>query len=603
MTSSFLCDNCGIKVTGPEGTECPGCGHIASENGPTASSRDNQSNETLGSKPGIGDFNKKNPLGFWGNQHLKDCEALFDKNKPYFDQPDIVDEVINRTKSKIQEAPDEESSFRLYAYMSEMYRMTQRYNDSYENGVNGVKSSETFFKNQSHNSILDSLLNLNKYHEFETWTELARKDKFPDVDYYRMRYLTKLEKFEEALVACESHFSSNRTFANSNRADILVKAKRFDEAEQIFRKLIANGPQNEFVSNWINSLAFSILMPQGRLVEAESVLITSLCTNDYREKINSYSNLGMVAFKFKEYDAAKRYARIAANHPDNAIASESRLTLCEIDYQRLEETTNAPKSDWLILYTQVKESLSRTDFDDAAKFLSLLIKSAQKSEQDQDLFQTIESESSRLTQTPQWQSNNKVRKEFESLRIDLLARKYLSEKKFLELDAILIPAIEILSDLNVEVLLEYLRTPFADINLRRAALKCTNLNFLATWSSFEEQKEIIYSLAKYQEEPILVALAENPYTPDTVCELIASKNDIDLDFALCERSNLSLRMAQLLGNSAFEAVRRLIASRVDLDDEMYRKLATDSASLVRDAVRENQSCSAEIRALAALGSL
>jgi hypothetical protein len=204
---------------------------------------------------------------------------------------------------------------------------------------------------------------------------------------------------------------------------------------------------------------------------------------------------------------------------------------------------------------------------------------------------------------PIWNFNAEVRINFQSIRVDLLSRKYLSEHKFLELDELLINSIGELKEQRIEVLLDYLRTPFAAIDLRRASLQCSDIGFLAQWASFEEQSEIIFSLAKYQEEPILVALAENPASPDAVCELIASKNDLDLDFALCGRAKLSARLAQVLSDSSFEAARKLVAVREDLEEEIYRKLATDKALLVRDAIRENQSCSAEIRALAALGSL
>jgi hypothetical protein len=62
-------------------------------------------------------------------------------------------------------------------------------------------------------------------------------------------------------------------------------------------------------------------------------------------------------------------------------------------------------------------------------------------------------------------------------------------------------------------------------------------------------------------------------------------------------------MTEMLAKSTFEAVRKLIAMRTDLNQEIYTLLATDSAMLVRDAIRENQACTPEIRALAALGSL
>jgi len=601
VTSSFLCENCGIKVSTAEGSECPGCGHIYG-----ATEGNSQGNNFEGSVAHGGEetaFSKKNPIGGWSNQHLTECEALFDRKRPYQDQPEIVQEVIDRTHLKIKQAPDKDSSARLHAYLSEMYRITFRYEDSYENGVHGVDCSEVFFKHQAHNSILDSLFNLNRFQDFEIWIEKAREIKFADVEYYNMRYLTKLEKYDEALAVCETHFSSNMTYANSNRADILVKAGRYEEAEQIFRKLIANGPKDDFVANWINSLAFSILIPHKRFLEAEQVLISALCTNNHREKINAFSNLAMVALKLKEYPAAKRYASIAAVYPENAIASESRLTLCEIEYARLLDEGKANESEWRSLFAQIIESFRITDFDDAPAFLSLLVNVAEKSGQNHDLIEVVESEFSKLSQSYEWASNHYVRSEFQRLRIELLSRNYLATKDFLLLDNLLINSIGELKDQKIEVLLEYLRSPFAAIDLRRTALNNTNLEFLAEWASFEEQPEIIYSLAKHPQEPILVALAENSATPDAVCELISSKNDIDLDFALCSRPDLSKKMAQVLARSTFEAVRKLIAMRDDLDDETYRALATDKALIVRDAIRENQHCSADIRALAALGSL
>ena len=606
MTDSFLCDNCGIKVPGAEGSTCPGCGQIsanlASSDRPANSAEENNGFDQK-PKNSEATFTGKYPMGQKSNQHLIDCEALFDKSKPYFEQPDVVQEVINRTKEVIRDESDQESLSRLNSYISEMYRMTYKYEESFEHGVFGVNSSEIFFKHQSHNSILDSLFNLSRFQEFETWIDRANKDNFVDAEYYRMKYLTKIEKFDEALSICDSHFSENMVFANSSRADILVKAKRFDEAEILFRKLIVNGPKEEYVSNWINSLAYSVLIPQGRFVEAENVLVTSLCTDSYREKINSYSNLAMVAFNFKEYDAAKRYARLASTHSENAIASESRLTLCKIEFQRLQESESSSLSEWKSLFTQVRESFLVSDIDDVPQFLSLLITSGEKSEQSDQILGIIETEYVRLSKMPIWNFNAEVRINFQGIRVDLLSRKYLSESKFLELDELLINSISELKDQRIEVLLDYLRTPFAAIDLRRAALKCSKVDFLSEWAGFEEQSEIIFSLAKHQDEPILVALAENPASPDAVCELISSKNDLDLDFALCGRAKLSSRLAQVLSKSNFEAARKLIAVRQDLDEEIYRSLATDQALLVRDAIRENQSCSAEIRALAALGSL
>jgi hypothetical protein len=251
----------------------------------------------------------------------------------------------------------------------------------------------------------------------------------------------------------------------------------------------------------------------------------------------------------------------------------------------------------------VQDGLEKTDFDDAAKFLELLIITSEKADKNTEIFVIIEREFSKLKTQRDWVRNDKVRTRLETLRINLLSEHYLKESMYLELDAVFISAVAELPDQKFFTLLEYLQTPFAGIDLRRMTLKNTNVEFLSEWARFEEQSEILYGLAKSKEEPILVALAENPASTDVICELISKKNDIDLDFALCSRPNLSSHMITILAKSGFDAVRRLIAMRDDLSEESFTVLATDEAMLVRDAIRENQSCPAEIRALAALGSL
>jgi hypothetical protein len=223
--------------------------------------------------------------------------------------------------------------------------------------------------------------------------------------------------------------------------------------------------------------------------------------------------------------------------------------------------------------------------------------------QSAEIFVIIDEVFAKLKATRDWLQNNKVRGQLETLRIDVLSKQYLKESMYLELDELFISAVSEIRGHKFLALLDYLRTPFPGIDLRRVVLKTTNKEFLAEWAQFEEQSEILYGLAKNQEEPILVALAENPASTDVICELISKKNDIDLDFALCGRANLSKHMSTILAKSTFDAVRKLIAMRDDLSQETYTALATDDAMLVRDAIRENQACSAEIRALAALGSL
>lgn len=529
---------------------------------------------------------------------------MFDKEQPNYTQKEVIHKVIYNTTEKLKSAPNVESGSRLYSYMSEMYRMLESYEESFQAGTHGIKSTEKFYINQSHNSILASLHFLNRDTELLEWMERANQADFPDTNYYKIQYLCKNDKYDEALDVCDSYYGTNSDISNVNRADILTKAKRYDDAETIYRKMIANwGPKNEYTANYINTFAFSVLIPQNRYQDAEKVLVSAICTKNERERINAFSNLAMVALYLKEFTAAARYASMATAHPDNAIASESRLTLCKIEYQRLIETEGASDGEWNALFQTVRDALEKTDFDDAANFLEILIQAAEKTARNEQIIEIIESEFSKLRLTNDWNTNTQVRNELESIRIDILSKYFLKEKKFLELDDLFLSSVSQFPDQNFLALLDYLRTPFAGIDLRRATLKMTNSYFLSDWARFEDNPEILFSLAKHQEEPILVALAENAASPDAVCELISEKNDIDLDFALCGRPNLSAHMNQILARSTFEAVRKLIALRDDLAEETYRLLATDSAMLVRDAITNNQTCPAEIRALAALGSL
>lgn len=600
MTPSFLCENCGIKVTAAEGSECPGCGFIS---GSAGGLPDLASEESTHAKLGDSNFSK---LGFnerYVSEHLIASEGKFLDDRPRIDQWPVLQEVIASTKAKIESSPDIESTCRLSSYLSEMYRQAESYQDSIEAAKVGVESNEEFFIHQSHNSILDSLLNLNRYQDFEEWLDRAFRVKFIDANYYKINYLINLQKFDEALEVCESHYASDTYLLNARRSDILVKAQRFDEAEQALNKLIANGPRAQSTANWINTLAFSILIPQKRYHEAERVLISAICTKNEREKINAFSNLAMLAFQMNEFHASKRFASKATEHPENAIASESRLTLCRIEMKFLLDNEMASPSDWSRFFNQVKESLELSDFDDSPKFLELLITAAENSDQVASIVDVINKEFERVKTLAKWRNNSEARGRFQKIRIDVLSKFHLEHGNYLALDELFQDALSEGSSQGFEGLLEYLKTPFAAIDLRRACLKVTDIGFLTMWSSFETQEEILYSLAKHQEESILEALASNLATPEAICELISKRRDIDLDFALCNRSNLSGKLIEILVKSDFEAVRKLIAARSDLDEEIFRTLATDSAMLVRDAIRENSACPAEIRALAALGSL
>jgi len=600
-----MCENCGIKVTGAEGAPCPGCGHSHSKSDQPRAGIDPGSDRGSSISSGSIELGFKTDLSDteWSAQHVSECESLFDPNRPQVDQKDILQKIIVKTEEMLKSAPNKESEYRLYSYISNIFRLNDNYMESYEAGLKGNNSSSKFCIEQSQYSILDSLFKLGRYEEFEVWVERASQSNHPEANWFRIRYLITNKKFDDALNACEEYYSSNPENLNWHRASILAEANRLDEAEIAFRKLIVSHPRNGNHAGWVNSLAFCVLMPQKRFHEAERVLVSAICTKSEREKINAFSNLAMVAFNLKEFQAAKRYAKKATVHPDNAIASESRLILCNIEYERLIENESNSQAEWRDLFDSIKDGLQKTDFDDAPDFLALLIISAEMANQSAEIFVIIDEEFAKLKSTRKWLQNDQVRSRLETLRIDVLSKHYLAESMYLELDELFISMFSEIADHKFSALLEYLQTPFSGIDLRRVVVKSTNKEFLAEWAQFEEQSEILYGLAKNQDKPILVALAGNPASTDVICELISKKTDLSLDVALCGRVNLSRHMRSILAKSTFDAVRRLIAMRDDLSEQTYAALATDDAMLVRDAIRENQACSAEIRALAALGSL
>lgn len=601
MTQSFMCENCGIKVTSGEESECPGCGHVSSVETTTAS-HSQRVPPPMSAKSASTISNPETDYS-WLENHVAECRAILAKGEQDEGQSQALLEIASSTRAILMQAPNRESEFRMSSFLSDIYRVSGKFNDAYHFGVKGVESQAPYFKNQAHNSILDSLYSMNMHVELERWLQRAHDDAFPGAHFYSMTYSEKIGKYAEALQFCEAYYTNDFQAMNYKKASILLKARRQDESEQVLLKLLAAGPKSDYFAPSINTLAYAILIPQGRLVEAEKFLITAICTSNERERLNAFSNLAMVAVLFKEFEAAKRYATVGSKSDDPAISSESLLSLCQIEYERLRMLDNESLEAWETLVTTIVHNMQSLNFDDASKFLKLLINSSSRVKTPDQLTELIKTQYAMLMNHDDWDQNVKVREEIEVLRIEVLSAYYLETRKYLELDALFIGSIEHFTGENFTSLLGYLRTPFASLDLRRLSLKIQNLAFLAEWAVFEESSEVLYGLAKVQQEVVLLPLAENPFSPSPVLELILSQHDLDLDFALSGRSELSENMILSLSQSLFDSVRKQIAARSDCASSVYSALATDGSVLVRDAIRDNASCSPEIKALAALGSL
>ena len=179
VTSTFMCENCGIKITGVEGTPCPGCGHGPSNSSQPAANFDSGSDKSSSiSSESIESVLNKNLFDKeWSAEHFRECEGLFDPDQLQIEQKDILEKVITLTKEKLKTAPNKESEYRLYSYMSIIFRMSDNYKEAYEAGLIGNESNEKFFVEQSQYSILDALFNLGKFDEFEVWIDRASQSK------------------------------------------------------------------------------------------------------------------------------------------------------------------------------------------------------------------------------------------------------------------------------------------------------------------------------------------------------------------------------------------------------------------------------------------
>jgi hypothetical protein len=604
MSSSYICPNCGIKVSISEEAGCPGCGHFYSE------PNDVSSNDLRGLNLTTAEIGqRKNSFGNQGDEELAWVRQFLSENIDGRDDEFQANpkKYLLENEAKclevIDQSPNAESRNVLYSYLSWVNTELVRYPTALEYGLQGILCKQNFFRNQAFGSVLAALVGLNRLEEFENWASKARDANFPELALHEMDYFVKKGMMKEALEKCDEHYSDGVGWDIFYRADILKTFGRTEEAEALYQKLASRKITDPVFASAANSLAFSILMPQKRFVEAEDVLMRAISTSILREKINAYSNLAMVAYHLKEYKAAMRYATVGLTSHLVAIASESRLTICKIQNQKLRENPNSTESEWNTFFDLVLQNIQITDFDDAADFFEYLIGSCERSSHRKDLVQIVDEQYEILRAHSDWSYKKEVSAKIEALRVDKFSEVYLLEKRYPEIEELFTHSIEYLKDHRSSALIEYLKIPFAGVEFRRKCLAISDLVFIENWAGFEENSEILLKLSEHKVEDILISLAGNPAATDEVLMIIASEEDVDLDFAISTREKLSPEMIKLLMNSNFEPVRREIARRPDLDDSSYNKLATDVAALVRDAIRQNPACSQEIKALAALGSL
>ena len=601
MSPTFICANCGIKISILEGSGCPGCGHVRSDS-PIEIDSENVTTSASDVSASENPFKRQQDDLTWVFNFLRD-EIDNHKEEVHKNYQETLLLLESKTLAVIDQSPNDESRNILYSYLSHVNKQLRRYQRAIDFGEKGISCKENFFRNQSFDSALTGIIQLNQLDKFEGWRTKARESEYRWLGFHEMKYFVKKGMMQEALEKCDECYSDGEGWDIFYRADILNTFERVDESEALFRKLTSRPISDPILPHAANSLCFSILMPQGRFLEAEEVLTRAICTSDEDERLNVYSNLAMVAFNLNEFSAAKRYASVGLTSNDNAIASESRLTISKIEYQRLVDNSNTTISEWDVFFEKVLADIQICDFDDSAEFFRFLIDSCERSSSLTNLSKVIEDNYQKLSTNAFWNYELGFRSQIEILRVDKLSQIYLDQKRYPDLEELFTQSFEYLKNYKCVPLLDYLKISFATVDFRRKCLSISHSYFLSEWASFEVYPEILLELCSNKQERILLPIAANPSSTDEILKVIVRENDVDLDFAISIRETLSSDMIEILSQSNFESVRREIAKRPNLVQSIYERLATDKAFLVRDAIRDNSACSKEIRALAALGSL
>ena len=124
-----MCEYCGIKITVAEGATCPGCGQSSFKSAHSTGNFDSKADKSSSVSSGnIESALEQNLFDEnWSGDYFEYCLGLFDPERPHVEQRNITEQVIINTKEKLKTAPDKESEYRLYAYLSQLYRMIDNY--------------------------------------------------------------------------------------------------------------------------------------------------------------------------------------------------------------------------------------------------------------------------------------------------------------------------------------------------------------------------------------------------------------------------------------------------------------------------------------------
>ena len=102
-----------------------------------------------------------------------------------------------------------------------------------------------------------------------------------------------------------------------------------DSNDQDFAWVAENGA-GASVASCINSLAYSYLLPTGRLVEAREYLAAAIAVDHFNESTNALANLGQVLLAAGEDELAETTFLAALDRPDKYSEGEASLFLGDL---------------------------------------------------------------------------------------------------------------------------------------------------------------------------------------------------------------------------------------------------------------------------------